>query len=94
MPGQALKADPLIVALIQRVKAGGRPSVDESRFVFGDQAYIRVTLADSSPAAIEQLRKAGLTITRTEGNVLVGQIALTALETLAKLPAVAWIAPR
>ena len=88
------RLDAVIAALIQRVKSGGRPSVDEARFVFGDQAYIRLTLSDASPAAIEQLRKAGLVVTKTEGNVLVGHVSLAALESLSKLPMIAMIAPR
>ncbi len=86
--------DAAIVSLIQRVKSGGRPSVDEARFVFGGEAYIRVTLSDASPVAIEQLRTAGLVVTRTEGNVIVGHIPLARLEALSKLGAVSWIAPR
>jgi Ca-activated chloride channel family protein len=93
-PESAATLDAAISALIQRVKAGGRPSVDEARFVFGDQAYIRVTLSDASPAAIEQLRKAGLVITKTEGNVIAGHVPLASLEALSKLPLVTWIAPR
>ncbi|MBZ5626499.1 MAG: VIT and VWA domain-containing protein [Acidobacteriia bacterium] len=88
------RLDPVITAVIQRVKSGARPSVDESRFVFGDQDYIRVTLNDASPAAIEQLRKAGLVVTRTEGNVVAGHVALASLEAISKLPIVTWIAPR
>ncbi|HTS27630.1 MAG TPA: VIT and VWA domain-containing protein [Bryobacteraceae bacterium] len=86
--------DAVIAAVIQRVKTGGRPSVDEARFVFGDQAYIRVTLSDASPAAIGQLRSAGLAVMKTEGNVVVGHIAIAALEALSKLPSVTWIAPK
>jgi hypothetical protein len=86
--------DAAIAAVIRRAKNGARPSVDEARFVFGDQAYVRVTLSDASPTSIEQLRKAGLVITKTEGNVIAGHVALSSLEALSKLPIVTWIAPR
>jgi Ca-activated chloride channel family protein len=88
------KLDAAIAAVIRRAKNGARPSVDEARFVFGDQAYVRVTLSDASPTSIEQLRKAGLVITKTEGNVIAGHVALSSLEALSKLPIVTWIAPR
>ena len=88
------KLDAVIAAVIQRVKSGARPGVDEARFVFGDQAYIRVTLSDASPAAIEQLRNAGMVVTKSEGNVIVGHVPLASLEALSKLPMVTWIAPR
>jgi hypothetical protein len=93
-PTTPAKLDAVIAAVIQRVKSGARPSVDEARFVFGDRAYIRVTLSDASPATIEQLRNAGFVVTKTEGNVLVGHVALASLEALSKLPMVTAIAPR
>jgi Ca-activated chloride channel family protein len=93
-PPAPAKLDAAIAAVIQRVKSGARPSVDEARFVFGDQVYIRVTLGDASPAAIEQLRKAGMVVTRTEGNVIAGHVLLASLEALSKLPIVTWIGPR
>ena len=55
----ASNLDPAIAALIARVKAGDRPSVDESKFVFGDEAYIRLTLTDQSPDAIEPTASGG-----------------------------------
>jgi Ca-activated chloride channel family protein len=88
------RLDPIIAAVIQRMRAGGRPSVDEARFVFGNDAYIRVTLIDVTPAAIEQLRKAGLVVTKTEGAVISGHVPLAALEALSQLPIVASISPR
>jgi hypothetical protein len=88
------KADPAVAALIQRVKTGGRPSVDESRFVFSGEAYVRVTVSDASPAGLAALRNAGFTITRQEGNVIVGRIAVEKLEALSKLPVVSRIAVR
>ncbi len=87
------RADPSIVAAIERVKFGGRPSVDESRFVFGGEAYVRITLAGASTANLEQLRQAGLTIVRQNGNTITGHILLTKLEGLSKLLFVTWIAP-
>ena len=46
---QVSNLDPAIAALIARVQAGSRPSIDEAKFVFGGEAYIRLTLADASP---------------------------------------------
>ena len=45
---QASNLDPAIGALIARVKAGNRPGIDEAKFVFGGDAYIRLTLTDAS----------------------------------------------
>ena len=91
---QNTKVDAVIAAVIQRVTTGGRPGVDEARFVFGDQAYIKITVRDTSPAAIEQLRNAGLVVTKVEGNVVSGHVALAKLEGVSRLPMVTWIGPR
>jgi Ca-activated chloride channel family protein len=90
----AARLDPAIAALIQRVKNGARSSVDEARFVFGGEAYVRLTVTDFSPGALYQLRKAGFTITRQEGNRISGHVPAAALEPIAKLPFITWIAPR
>ncbi len=90
----ASRVDPLIASLIQRVQSGGRPSVDETRFVFGGEAYLRITLTDPSTLALDQLRKAGLTITRQEGNAVIGHAPVAKVEAISKLTFVAWIAPR
>ena len=90
----ASNLDPAIAALIARVKAGGRPSVDESKFVFGDEAYIRLTIADLSAGALNQLRQAGLVITSQQGSTIQGHIPIARLEALSKLPFVQRIAPR
>jgi hypothetical protein len=86
--------DMAIAALIARVKAGGRPSVDESKFVFGDEAYVRLTIADLSADALNRLRQAGLVITSQQGSTIQGHIPIARLEALSKLPFVQRIAPR
>jgi hypothetical protein len=91
-PGSNL--DPVIAALIARVKAGSRPSVDESKFVFGNEAYIRLTIADQSSDVVNQLRQAGLVITAQQGGAIQGHIAIARLESLSKLPFVQHLAPR
>jgi Ca-activated chloride channel family protein len=90
----ASNLDPAIAALIARVKAGGRPSVDESKFVFGEEAYVRLTIADLSTGALNQLRQAGLVITSQQGATIQGHIPIARLEALSKLPFVQRIAPR
>ena len=93
-PAVPPRADPLITALIRRVQAGARPGVDETRFVFGGEAYIRITLNDASAGALDQLRRVGFLITRQEGNIVIGHAPVAKVEAISKLPAVAWIAPR
>ena len=88
------KIHPQVVALIQRVRSGARPNVDEARFVFSGEAYLRITLSDASAGALDQLRKAGFTLTRQEGNVMIGHVPVANVEALSKLPIVTWIAPR
>jgi glycine cleavage system regulatory protein len=88
------KRAPAITALIARVRSGARPSVDESPFVFGGEAYVRVTLANASADALERLRKAGFTITRQERNEVTGHIAVEKLEAITQFDFVVWIAPR
>ena len=67
--------------------------MDEAQFVFGGQAFVRVTLSDASQGAIDQLTRAGLVVTRREGYVVVGRVAVEALEAISKLPVVTWMAP-
>jgi Ca-activated chloride channel family protein len=86
--------DPVIAATIQRVSSGARPCIGESRFVFGGEAFVRVTVGDLSTGALEQLRKAGFTITRREGRVISGHVPVTGLEAVSRLAFVTWIAPR
>jgi hypothetical protein len=93
-PTTASNLDPAIAALIARVKAGGRPSVDESKFVFGDEAYVRLTIANLSDAVLDSLRHAGLVITTRQGSTIQGHIPIARLEALSKLPFVQRIAPR
>jgi Ca-activated chloride channel family protein len=88
------RLDPPVTALIQRVAAGARPGVDEARFVFGGEAYLRITLSDASPSVLEQLRKAGFTIARQEGNVIVGHAPVAKVEAISRLAFVTRIAPR
>jgi hypothetical protein len=90
----ASNLDPAIAALIARVKAGARPSVDESKFVFGGEAYVRLTIANLSDDALLQLRQAGMVITLQQGGSIQGHIPIARLEALSKLPFVQRIAPR
>jgi len=90
----ASNLDPAIAGLIARVKTGGRPRVDESKFVFGGEAYVRLTLSDQSSEALDQLRQAGLVITAQQGGAIQGHIAIARLESLSKLPFVQHVAPR
>ena len=89
----AVRVDPRIAAVIQRAKHGGRPGVDEAQFVFGGDAYVRITLSDVSPAALEGLRKAGFVTVRQSGNRITGHAPVAALEAISKLAFVAWIEP-
>ncbi len=89
----AVRVDPRIAAVIQRAKHGGRPGVDEAQFVFGGDAYVRITLSDLSPAALEGLRKAGFVTVRQSGNRITGHAPVAALEAISKLAFVAWIEP-
>jgi hypothetical protein len=90
----ASNLDPAIAAVIARVKAGGRPGVEESKFVFGGEAYVRLTVADVSADALDQLRRAGLVITNQQGGTVQGHIPVARLESLSKLPFVQRIVPR
>ena len=91
---QASNLDPAIAALIARVKAGNRPSIDEAKFVFGGEAYVRISLIDASTDALNRLRQAGLVITGQQGNMISGHVPVAGLESLSKLPNVQRIFPR
>ena len=90
----ASNLDPAIAALIARFKAAGRPSVDETKFVFGGEAYIRLSIANLSAGVLDSLRQAGLVITAQQGSTIQGHIPIARLEALSKLPFVQRIAPR
>jgi Ca-activated chloride channel homolog len=83
------KASPAIASLIARVKGRGRPSVDEARFVYGNKAQVRVTLAPG--ASLEALRQLGFELVRTEGAVLAGRIAVEKVEALVNLQGVLFV---
>jgi hypothetical protein len=89
----ALKVDPRIAAVVQRVKGRLRPGIDEARFVFGGRALVRITLTDASPAALEELKKAGVTITGQRGSIVSGSVAVEKLEAVTLLAIVAQIVP-
>jgi Ca-activated chloride channel family protein len=91
---QLSNLDPAIAALIARVKAGNRPGIDEAKFVFGGDAYVRLTLTDASPDALNRLRQAGVVITGQQGNMISGHVPIAKLETVSKLPNVQRIVPR
>jgi Ca-activated chloride channel family protein len=90
---QQTRIDPAIGAWIQRVKSGGRPSVDEARFVFGGKAMVRLALADTAPATMESLRKLGFEVIRGGGGMVTGRIAVDKLEALSQLAVVTRIEP-
>jgi Ca-activated chloride channel family protein len=93
-PEPPSRLDARVAALIQRVAAGARPSVDEARFVFGGEAYLRITLSDASAGALQRLRQAGFTITRQEGGVIIGHAPVAKVEAISKLAVVTRIEPR
>jgi Ca-activated chloride channel family protein len=93
-PSQESKLDPAIATLIARVKAGARPGVNETKFVFGNEAYIVLTLTNLSADALNQLRQAGLVITNRQGATIQGHIPIVRLEALSKLPFIQHLAPR
>jgi hypothetical protein len=68
--------------------------VDETKFVFGNEAYIRLTITDQSSDALNQLRQAGLVITGQQGGTIQGHIAIARLESLSKLSFIQRLAPR
>ncbi len=93
-PGAAGRLDPALAALAQRVRNGFKPTAEESRFVSGGQAYVRLTLTNASAEALGQLKNAGLTITGQERNEIAGHIPVEKLEAIAQFPFVVWIRPR
>ena len=88
------KFDPAVSALVGRMRRGASAGADESRFVIGGEAYIRLTLTNYSPQSIAQLRDLGLTITRQERGDVSGHLPPALLERVAQLPFVMWIAPQ
>lgn len=93
-PPPPQRIDPAIAAVIVRVKSNARPGVDESRFVFGGEARLRLVVNDVSAATMDALRRAGLKITRQSGTTIEGTAPVRVLEAITHIAAVTWIAPR
>jgi len=90
------KMHPEIQALSARLaRTGGYlPPMHEMGWVRDGSLYLRITLADRSPATLEKLRQAGFLIAGPKaGLVLTGRIAIEKLAALAALDAVRHIAP-
>jgi len=84
--------EPSVAAVIARVKSGGRPGVDEARFVFGGAARVRVVVV--GPGMVEALEKAGMKVTRITGSTVEGTIPVEKLEAVTKLAGVVWVGSR
>jgi hypothetical protein len=78
------KLDPTLAAMIRGPRAGASDSL----------VIIRITLTNAPKDALAQLKNAGFAIGSKRGNEVSGRIAVEKLETLAKLPFVAHIAPQ
>lgn len=91
------KLAPTILALLERLKdVKAQPAPDEIKFVKNGKAEIRVYLADKTPAAIEELKMAGLELMLdpTTAKFVIGRIAVEKLAALAELKSVKFIAPQ
>jgi hypothetical protein len=91
-PSPPPRIDAPIAALIARVKSGGRPGVDEARFVFGGAARVRIVVSDA--AAVEELKKAGLKVTRITGTTIEGTVEVGKLEAVTRVAGLVWIGVR
>jgi len=91
-PPPQQRVDAAIAAIIARVKSGARPSVGEARFVFGGEARVRIVVSDW--AAVEELKKAGLKVTRLAGTTVEGTAPVEKLEALTKVAGVVRVDPR
>jgi predicted pyridoxine 5'-phosphate oxidase superfamily flavin-nucleotide-binding protein len=91
------KVSSSVFLLIQRVgNAKAEPAPDEAKFVSKGKAEIRVYLADKTPEALEELKKAGfeIVIDPTTAKFVAGRIAIEKLVSLAEIKSVAFIAPQ
>jgi hypothetical protein len=79
------KLDPSLVALIRGARARQRP---------GALVIVRITLTNTTKDTLAQLKNAGFAIGRTQRNEVSGRIGVEKLETVARLPFVAHIAPQ
>jgi Ca-activated chloride channel homolog len=83
-PGAAAVIGPPVRALIARVRGGGRPAVDETKFVYGGKAHLRLQLAGTSPTTLDALRRLGFEVLRQNGGTVTGRIAVEKVEALSK----------
>jgi hypothetical protein len=89
------KMHPAITAIIDQLRRGAGVAAVQARFVRDGKAEVRVWLNDDSPAAIAQLKAAGLEIIvqPKTAKLVIGRIAVDKLAALAELKVVRYLAP-
>jgi Ca-activated chloride channel homolog len=91
---QSNKFAPAIAAIAASVRTGAALTTAEQRIVVRGEVRVRLTLDAYAVTNLEQLRKAGFTVTRQEGVTVAGRIAPAKLEALAQFAFVTWIEPQ
>ncbi|MGD0014261.1 MAG: VIT and VWA domain-containing protein [Bryobacteraceae bacterium] len=89
------KMHPAITAIVDQLRRGAGVAAVQARFVRDGKAEVRVWLNDDSPAAIAQLKAAGLEIIvqPKTAKLVIGRIAVDKLAALAELKVVRYLAP-
>ncbi|MEZ5427117.1 MAG: VIT domain-containing protein [Pyrinomonadaceae bacterium] len=80
--------------LVERLDKGDtKPTPNEANFIYKGKAEVQVILAENTPEAIDELKKAGLEIERQADVQVVGRIAIEKLADLALLDGVKYVSP-
>ncbi|MDX2042296.1 MAG: energy transducer TonB [Acidobacteriota bacterium] len=89
------KLHPSISAVIERLNAKGDTTASEPSFVRNGKANLQVQLTEKTDAAIAQLKKIGLEITKNAPNseLINGRLPTEKLEALADLKTVRYLSP-
>ncbi len=83
-------------ALVERLKSGGQPTVDEAKFVQNNKANLIVRVDQLNAATVAKLKTFGFEVLTemAAANAVVGSIAIEKIANLAELDSVTFISPQ
>ena len=90
------KFDPLLFAVVERLKKSGAPSADEAKFVHDGKAEIQIWLTEKSPEVLAELKQLGFEVLLDPktANLVIGRLPAEKLSALVDIKAVRYVAPQ
>jgi Ca-activated chloride channel family protein len=90
------KFDPLLFAVVERLKKNSAPSADEARFIHDGKAEIQIWLTEKSPEVLAELKQLGFEVLLDPktANLVIGRLPVEKLSALVDIKAVRYVAPQ